>query len=152
GYETFGFVEIELPGFDPKRPYPNVEGAPGGAKLFHLLEINLAAKGIAPRVDTRVEELVRAEDGGVAGVVVSNSGSRRALRAARGVVLACGGFEADAELQRQFWPEGPVLSAAYRANTGDGVRMAQTLGADLWHMWHYHGSYGFKHPDPDYPF
>jgi succinate dehydrogenase/fumarate reductase flavoprotein subunit len=30
--------------------------------------------------------------------------------------------------------------------------MAQTLGADLWHMWHYHGSYGFRHPDPAYPF
>ncbi len=36
-------------------------------------------------------------------------------------------------------------------NTGDGIRMAQDLGAELWHMWHYHGCYGFKHPDPDYP-
>src|SRR5699024_1704969 len=26
------------------------------------------------------------------------------------------------------------------------------VGADLWHMWHYHGPYGFKHPDPSYPF
>ena len=30
--------------------------------------------------------------------------------------------------------------------------MAQAVGAALWHMWHYHGVYGFKHPDPDYPF
>ena len=30
--------------------------------------------------------------------------------------------------------------------------MAQALGAGLWHMWHYHGSYGFQHPDPSYPF
>jgi succinate dehydrogenase/fumarate reductase flavoprotein subunit len=30
--------------------------------------------------------------------------------------------------------------------------MAQDVGAALWHMWHYHGVYGFKHPDPDYPF
>ena len=37
-------------------------------------------------------------------------------------------------------------------NTGDGIRMAQDVGADLWHMWHYHGVYGFKHPDPNYPF
>src|SRR5262249_55511721 len=128
GYETFGFIEINLPDFDPKRRYPNVEGAPGGAKLFHVLEVNLAAQGIAPRVDTRVEDLVRAEDGGVAGVVVSNGGSTRAIRADKGVVLACGGFEGDVELQRQYWPEGPVLSAAYRANTGDGIRMAQALG------------------------
>ena len=37
-------------------------------------------------------------------------------------------------------------------NTGDGIRMAQDVGAALWHMWHYHGVYGFKHPDPAYPF
>jgi hypothetical protein len=39
-----------------------------------------------------------------------------------------------------------------RSNTGDGLRMAQKVGAALWHMWHYHGSYGFRHPDPAYPF
>ena len=27
--------------------------------------------------------------------------------------------------------------------------MAQSLGADLWHMWHFHGSYGFLHPDKE---
>jgi succinate dehydrogenase/fumarate reductase flavoprotein subunit len=72
--------------------------------------------------------------------------------AGKAVVLACGGFEADEELKRQFWPLKPVLSAAVRANTGDGLRMAQGAGASLWHMWHYHGSYGFRHPDPAYPF
>ncbi len=55
-------------------------------------------------------------------------------------------------MQRAFWPEGAVMAAAFRGNTGDGIRMAQTMGADLWHMWHYHGSYGFRHPDSAYPF
>ena len=69
-----------------------------------------------------------------------------------GVILACGGFEADPELQAQYWPGGPALNAAYRHNTGDGIRMAQAVGADLWHMWHYHGAYGFPPPDPAYPY
>jgi len=30
--------------------------------------------------------------------------------------------------------------------------MAQEVGAGLWHMWHFHGSYGFRHPDPQFPF
>ena len=30
--------------------------------------------------------------------------------------------------------------------------MAQELGADLWHMWNAHGSYGFRSPDPESPF
>ena len=70
----------------------------------------------------------------------------------RAVILACGGFEASPELQMQYWQEKPVLNAAYMGNTGDGIRMAQDVGAALWHMWHYHGVYGFRHPDPDYPF
>ena len=68
------------------------------------------------------------------------------------MVLACGGFEANPEMQRQHWQEKPVLNAAYMGNTGDGIVMAQDVGAALWHMWHYHGVYGFKHPDPSYPF
>jgi succinate dehydrogenase/fumarate reductase flavoprotein subunit len=67
-------------------------------------------------------------------------------------VLACGGFESDPEIQRQHWVLKPVLSAAVDFNTGDGLRMGQAAGAGLWHMWHYHGSYGLKHPDPDYKF
>ena len=30
--------------------------------------------------------------------------------------------------------------------------MAQHLGAALWHMWHIHGAYGFRHSDPNYPY
>ena len=74
-----------------------------------------------------------------------------AIKARRAVVLACGGFEANPEMQRQYWQEKPVLNAAYMGNTGDGILMAQAVGAALWHMWHYHGVYGFKHHDPAYP-
>jgi succinate dehydrogenase/fumarate reductase flavoprotein subunit len=55
-------------------------------------------------------------------------------------------------MQRQYWQLNPVMTAAFRGNTGDGIRMAQDVGADLWHMWHFHGSYGFRHPDPAFPF
>jgi hypothetical protein len=74
------------------------------------------------------------------------------LRALGGVVLRQGDSKGDAALQRQFWSMTPVLSAAVRSNTGDGLRMAQKAGAGLWHMWHYHGSCGFRHPDSGYPF
>src|SRR5205814_1913215 len=88
----------------------------------------------------------------VPGLQVRTGGGLRAIRARSGVILACGGFEAAPEMQAQFWQGKPVLSAAVSGNTGDGIRMAQDLGADLWHMWHYHGSYGFRHPDPAYPY
>ena len=61
-----------------------------------------------------------------------------------GVILACGGFEADPNMQRQYWQGQPVMSTSFLGNTGDGIRMAVSVGADLWHMWHYHGTYGFR--------
>ena len=84
-------------------------------------------------------------------MIEGKDGERR-VKARRGIVLACGGFEANEEMKRQYWQMKPVYGAASRGNTGDGIRMAQELGAQLWHMWHFHGSYGFRHTDPDYPF
>lgn len=147
GYRTFGFAYVdELPGFDPAAAFPDVCGSPAGARLFEVVRRNVAARGITVRCGVRAERLVM-ERGAVAGLIVDG-----ATIASRAVVLACGGFEADAELQRQHWALKPVLSAAVSFNTGDGIRMGQAAGAGLWHMWHYHGSYGFRHPDPAYPF
>jgi succinate dehydrogenase/fumarate reductase flavoprotein subunit len=149
GGDTFGFVYVEeVPGFDAARDFPWVRGSPNGARLFKVvLEEVRRRNGITVRLASPVVRLLRGRDG-VEGVLASG----RAIAARRGVVLACGGFEGDAEMQRQFWQIKPVLSAAIRTNTGDGIRMAQEVGAGLWHMWHFHGSYGFRHPDPHYPF
>ncbi|MEO1017102.1 MAG: FAD-binding protein, partial [Pseudomonadota bacterium] len=149
GFGTFGFVYVEdVPGVDIASTYPHIAGSPAGAMLFHTLEANVGARSIELRCNCAAERLLSDNDGRVCGVQLANE----AIYAERGVILACGGFEGDPLMQAQFWPGGPALNAAYRFNTGDGVRMAQAAGADLWHMWHYHGSYGFKLADPDYPF
>jgi succinate dehydrogenase/fumarate reductase flavoprotein subunit len=149
GHDTFGFVYIDdIPGFDPAREFPWVRGSPDGARLFKVvLEEVLRRSRITVRLAAPAERLLRGREG-IEGVMVDG----RTVGARRGIVLACGGFEGDAEMQRQFWQIKPVLSAAIRSNTGDGIRMAQEIGAGLWHMWHFHGSYGFRHPQPSYPF
>jgi succinate dehydrogenase/fumarate reductase flavoprotein subunit len=153
GTDTFGFVSITaIPGFDPATGYARAQGSPAGRLLFRTMELNLQHRGITPRLASAAEALVTDPLGRVRGVIVKRGRTRVAIAARRGVVLACGGFEGDPAMQRQYWAGQPVLSAAFRGNTGDGIRMAQAVGADLWHMWHYHGSYGFKHSDPAYPF
>jgi succinate dehydrogenase/fumarate reductase flavoprotein subunit len=149
GTDTFGFVYIEeVPGFDAAAEFPSVRGSADGARLFKVvLEEVRRRERIVVRLATPAQRLLRGA-AGVAGVVAVG----RTILARHGVVLACGGFEGDAEMQRQFWQIKPVLSAAVRSNTGDGIRMAQEVGAGLWHMWHFHGSYGFRHPDPRFPF
>ncbi len=153
GHDRLGFVYVDdIPGFEPAQAYPQVRGSPAGARLFKVLEDNVRVRGVPVRVSTPVRRLIAASDRRVRGVLAEMPGGMVRLHARRGVVLACGGFEGAPTVQRQFWPAHPVLPAAFRGNTGDGLRMAQALGADLWHMWHFHGSYGFRHPDPAYPF
>ena len=62
-------------------------------------------------------------------------GQQIKIRAKNGVVLCCGGFENNPEMQQQFtqrkfWPS--LGRALY--NEGDGIKMALEVNADLWHM------------------
>ncbi len=158
GTETFGYVSIkEVPNFDPAGTYPFVSSyvpiaRAAGVRLFKVIEDNIRLRRIRVRLATPALRLVRDGVGEIRGITVKHNDRVLRIKARRAVILACGGFEANAEMQRQFWQEKPVLNAAYMGNTGDGIAMAQDVGAALWHMWHYHGVYGFKHPDPDYPF
>lgn len=154
GTETFYHTTVvDVPGFDAAAHYPWANGAPGGPKLFKILHDNLNARGVPIRLATPALRLVAdPATREVRGVRARTDGAERAIQARRAVILACGGFEGSAEMKAQFLEGKPVLNAAARTNTGDGIRMAQDLGAALWHMWHIHGAYGFRHPDPAYPY
>jgi len=150
GQDTFGFAMVaEIPGFDAKKTYPYATALGAGSLVFKVLQDNIVARGIYVRLATPVTRLTSDAHGRVTGVVAQINDHAQTLTAPRGVILACGGFEADPAMQAQYWQGKPVLSCAYRGNTGDGIRMAQAVGADLWHMWHYHGTYGFR--VADYP-
>jgi len=158
GTKTFGYVSIEhVPDFNPARTYPFVSSyvpieRAAGVRLFKVIEDNIRASKLRVMLSTPAKRLITGAQREILGVQAEHDGGLINIKARRAVILACGGFEASPELQIQFWQEKPVLNAAYMGNTGDGIRMAQDVGAALWHMWHYHGVYGFKHPDPDYPF
>jgi succinate dehydrogenase/fumarate reductase flavoprotein subunit len=158
GTKTFGYVSIDqVPGFDAERTYPFVSSylpihRAAGVRLFKVLQDNISSRGLRVELSTPANRLITSARGEICGVMAQWDGRMFAIKARRAVVLACGGFEANPEMQRQYWQEKPVLNAAYMGNTGDGILMAQALGAALWHMWHYHGVYGFRHPDPAYPF
>ena len=67
---------------------------------------------------------------GVEGVRVRSDGAAQDLRA-KAVVLACGGFEANAEWRTRYLGPGWDLAKVRgsRFNTGDGIRMALAIGA-----------------------
>lgn len=153
GFRTFFNVRVEAGHEDVNARYPllRASGSAGGPYLFSVLEKNIANRGIEVRLNTPALRLITDENGGVVGLLAGSDDAPRRIKARRGVVLACGGFEASEEMKRQYL-QGLPLSAASCGNTGDGIRMAQAAGAALWHMWHYHGSYAFRHFDPAFPY
>jgi flavocytochrome c len=69
------------------------------------------------------------------------------IRTDRGVVLATGGFMRDEALLANFAPtQERALRMGGAGCTGDGLRMAWQLGADLRDMGYIRGSFGI-HPD-----
>ncbi|MGV0746673.1 FAD-dependent oxidoreductase [Mycolicibacter heraklionensis] len=104
----------------------------GTALIAGLLRGVLDA-GITPQTGHRGVELL-ADTEGIAGVRVDGDGSRRRVRARRGVILANGGFEWDVSLVEAFL-RGPMRGAVSPPNnTGDALRMAMAHGADLANM------------------
>lgn len=89
-------------------------------------------KGVEIRLNTPAVRLIL-EQGKVCGAVVMCDGQEQTLRAKRGVMLATGGFPHDPERKRQLLPHDPTgqhhFSAASRGNTGDGLRMGESVGA-----------------------
>ncbi|MCC6889526.1 MAG: FAD-binding protein [Hyphomicrobiales bacterium] len=153
GCDAFYYTQVEaIPNFDAAAAYPHARGRPGGPMVFKILQDNLDRLPVEIRLSTAAKSLIADVNRQVIGIVIEGKDGEKRIKARKGVILACGGFEANEEMKRQYWQMTPVINAAGRGNTGDGIRMAQELGAQLWHMWHFHGSYGFKHTDPNYPF
>jgi succinate dehydrogenase/fumarate reductase flavoprotein subunit len=89
--------------------------------------------GIPIHTSTAARELL-VKDGRVAGARVAGAGGEVQINARRGVVLACGGFAHDLERIRQAYPHlrrgGEHLSPVPEGNTGDGLRMAESVGGN----------------------
>jgi len=99
--------------------------------------------------DTQALRLIRAPGAGrVIGVTAQRDGVTFNVLGSKGVVLASGGFVQNAELIHRYAPQYNDDTAVFiggAGNTGDGLEMAQQLGADCRDMLYIKGTYG-KHP------
>jgi succinate dehydrogenase/fumarate reductase flavoprotein subunit len=85
----------------------------------------------------------------ILGVRAVRGGKSVNVKARRGVVLTCGGFENNQEMIRNYLPGIPYCyTSGSPYNEGDGITMAMSVGADLWHMNNYAGpSMALKVPE-----
>ena len=102
----------------------------GGRALAGALIAGCLAHGVRIERGVRAQRLLATTEGGVSGLEAEQAGETLRIEARRGVVLAAGGFEWDAELRRE-WLRGPVdaLLSPPGLNEGDALRMAMERGA-----------------------
>ncbi|QFU88074.1 3-oxosteroid 1-dehydrogenase [Amycolatopsis sp. YIM 10] len=98
-----------------------------GQALSAGLRAGLLRADVPVRLDTPLVDLCTEGDR-VTGVVV---GGGTEIKARLGVVLACGGFERNAEMRAKYQraPIGTEWTVGAEANTGDGILAGLKLGA-----------------------
>ncbi len=103
----------------------------GADVALRKLEANLVKRGGVLHRNTQVLGLI-IENGACAGVR-ARRGEREVEYRARAVVLADGGFQANAEMAAQYLTPAPQSVKQRNAGSGlgDGLRMARAAGADI---------------------
>lgn len=107
----------------------------GGTHLVETLHNALEQAGIGVMYQTQATTLLY-DGGGIQGVRALHRGKQIEIRA-KSVVLACGGFESNAEMRARYlgpnWDLAKVRGTRY--NTGWGHRMAMDVGAAVTGHW-----------------
>ncbi len=123
-----GFLDDETAAYRAENDLRGCGNALVGPLLEALLEL-----GVEPTINAPARDLI-VEDGRVVGALILIDGVEVPVLASRGVVLATGGFEWNAELVREFL-RGPMTApTSVPTNTGDGLLMAMRAGARLANM------------------
>jgi succinate dehydrogenase/fumarate reductase flavoprotein subunit len=131
-----------LPGSGNSRIYyivPSDDADPrmGAGQLLYLaLKKRSVSRGIKFLYETPAKRLIRdPETKAILGVVAEAQGNNVYVKAKRGVVLACGGYETNHEMEGYFnYPGLRIYQWGTPYNSGDGIKMASEAGAFLWHM------------------
>ncbi len=122
----------ELPGAACVRTWSNNGSSEG--RLWTPLREQVAKRNVEVMYEAPAKALIQTPSREIAGIRAEVGGKPYYIKAKKGVILCCGGFEFDFEMQKQFLPAWPIYGQGSPGNTGDGIRMAQQAGAALWHM------------------
>ena len=104
----------------------------GGQALAAGMFAGVLRAGIPIWTNAALESLTVDDEGRVTGARVMRETGPVTVSARRGVILASGGFDHDMEWRHKFQSEAlGELSLGAEGNTGDGIRVAQDVGADI---------------------
>nr|WP_168184577.1 MULTISPECIES: FAD-binding protein [Lactobacillus] len=126
GSETFDFALVHNRDFD--------------AGLWKVIRKNVLDRKnqIDIWLKSRATNLIQAADSDeVIGAVIERNHKKYCIHANKGVVLATGGFEDNAVMQQDYLHVTKLTPLGTLYNRGDGLKMAEEVGAQMWHMSNY---------------
>jgi succinate dehydrogenase/fumarate reductase flavoprotein subunit len=139
---TLGIAHTPLGIFQPE--HPELEGSKcvrtwgnngsSSGKLWIPLREQVAKRNVEVMYEAPAKALVQLPSKEIAGIRAEVDGKPYFIKAKKAVILCCGGFEFDFEMQKQYLPGWPIYCQGTPGNTGDGIKMSQAVGAALWHM------------------
>ncbi len=110
------------------------EGDNGGSIYTARLQEKAESLGAQMITEANVQEILLDDDGRASGAVALRAdGSTLTVNASKGVILATGGFAANADLVYEY-SDGAIttkLTSCAVSSTGDGIGLAQNVGASL---------------------
>ena len=144
--KSFGVRFDFLPTQFLTRSQPRLLPIGGGLALVEALAAEAEKRGAKFVYDTAATRLVQDDAGAVIGVRAIGPGAEPLEIRAKSVVLGCGGFEGNPEMQTRYIGRRslylrPVCRGGYY-NKGEGIRMALDIGAAPC------GDYGSYHAEP----
>jgi succinate dehydrogenase/fumarate reductase flavoprotein subunit len=140
-------IEMRSGGQNTKKTWFIANDETGGSNGNHLhraLQAQVEKRNIKIMYESPAKELVQDPvSKEILGVVAyegakgfyGEGGKKAYIKAKRGVILACGGYEGNLKMWSYFnYPAMEVFTGGTPYNTGDGILMACEVGAPLWHM------------------
>ena len=116
--------------------WPRTHPFPAGVSLIDSLKSAAAAQGVDIYTETAAVSLLTDDTGRVTGAqALQADGTNVTINASQGVILACGGYCANAPMVKEYdryWGDSlsdHTLTTNVGTNTGDGIIMASQIGA-----------------------
>ncbi len=128
GWFAVGHVTRDQPGYK----------LTGATDILDLLQTKIEenSDSVEYRTSAPAEGLIKDNDSGrIVGVVINGKN----VKANKGVIMACGGFEHDEVMMEGYLGMPTAIAVGGKGNTGDGHRMCAKIGANFWHMNAFNG-------------
>lgn len=121
-----------MAGASVNRTHRPTGGSAVGAHLIDVLRKNAADRKIDVRINSAVIQILRNGEGWVTGVQVQGKHRGLYVIETKAVVLASGGFSANAEMVESYRPEYKGMATSNQPGaTGDGMRVGEGTGGKL---------------------